>query len=120
MSRCLRKGAIQIYVLELWHRIGEYGNDLGLSLMPGSGKFWVPKHAEKITNSYQDWRVEGDCCFAIGNLDLNFISMAMESPHEKPNAVVRQWYLHHGFLIETYSALKVLKNTADKHKVIVY
>ena len=24
------------------------------------------------------------------------------------------------FLIESYSALKVLKNTADKHKVIVY
>ena len=75
-----------------------YGNDLGPSLMPGSGKFqWVPKHAVKITNSYQDWRVEGDCCFAIGNLDPNFISMEMESPHEKPNAVVPQWYLHHGF-----------------------
>ena len=66
--------------------------------MPESGKFqWVPKHAEKITSSDQDWRVEGDCCFAIGNLDPNFISMEMESPHEKPNAVVPQWYLHHGF-----------------------
>ena len=75
-----------------------YGNDLGPSLMPGSGKFqWVPKHAVKITNSYQDWRVEGDCCFAIGNLDPNFISMEMESLYEKPNAAVPQGYLHHGF-----------------------
>ena len=77
----------------------------------------VTKHAEKITNSYQDWRVEGDCCFAIGNLDPNFISMEMEKKPECSSAsmVPPSW-----FLIETYSALKVLKITADKHKVIVY
>ena len=56
-----------------------------------------PKARQKITNSYQDWRVEGDCCFAVGTLDPNFISMKMESPHEKPNAVVPQCYLLHGF-----------------------
>ena len=76
--------------------MGIYGNDPGLSLMPGSGKFqWVPKHAEK--NNEFISRLEGRRRLFLGNLDPNFISMEMESPHEKPNAVVPQLYLHDGF-----------------------
>ena len=45
------------------------------SLFPGSilESFNEPlRYANKMTDSYAFWRVEGDYCFAIGNLGPNF------------------------------------------------
>ena len=46
--------------------------------------------------------------------------MEIESPHEKPNAVVPQWYLSIMVFNRNLQPPESPKNTADKHKVIVY
>ena len=100
---------------------GIYRNDFGLSLMPGSGKFqWVPKHAEKKNEFISGLESRRLLLLCNRQFRSEFHingngKCARKTERSSASMVPALW-----FLIETYSALKVLKNTADKHEVIVY